>query len=291
MNKNIEIRMVQRVVQQALKEDQGAGDITTRLLVPEALQVKAVIVARESMVVCGLECVRQALVSLDRNMHLHFAVDEGAVVKAGTVLIQMKGNARAILTAERVALNFLGKLSGVASVTRSFVEAVRGTKAVILDTRKTTPGMRVLERHAVRTGGGANHRFDLSQMVLVKDNHRFLSAGQGSLAGIVSRLRRKTKKTIEVEVDTLAELAEVLIDPPEMILLDNMPAEILRKAVKMAGRLSQDQRPLLEASGGISIKNVRAVAMTGVDRISIGALTHSARCRDVSLEIRKVCDV
>ena len=245
--------------------------------------------ARQRAVVCGLEIVQRIFCLLDKSVRVSCVVGDGVRVKPGQVLLRISGRARGILTGERVALNFLGRLSGIATVTRSFTDAVRGTKAVILDTRKTTPGLRHLERYAVRVGGGQNHRFDLGEMVLVKDNHRALSASaDGGLAGMVRGLHHKTKKPVEVEVDTLKELEDVLRDPPGFVLLDNMSAVDLRKAVKMTALLPRARRPLLEASGGINLENVRAVAQTGVDRISIGALTHSAPCVDVSLELRTV---
>ncbi|MBF0594706.1 MAG: carboxylating nicotinate-nucleotide diphosphorylase [Candidatus Omnitrophica bacterium] len=283
-------KTIHRIVRLALKEDTGSGDITTNNLVPADLRVEAVIVAREPLVICGLDLAEKALLSLDKDMCIVRALQEGAVVKAGAEIVVIRGKARAVLTAERIVLNLLGRLSGIATFTRAFTDAVRGTKAVILDTRKTTPGLRTLERYAVRTGCGKNHRFDLSEMVLVKDNHRVLSGMHGSLADMVGHLRRRTKKPIEVEVDTLEELADVLDNPPEMILLDNMSISQLRSAVKRVASMPAGRRPLLEASGGINLKNVCAVAKTGVDRISIGALTHSARCMDVSMEVRKIID-
>ncbi len=281
----MDLKKIDKIVRLALKEDCGAGDITTSLLVPAGLEVEASILVREPSVVCGLEFLKRTFLILDRTAEVSFLVAEGAKVKPGKVIAHIRGKARAILSGERVALNFLGRLSGIATLTRSFVDAVRGTKAVVLDTRKTTAGLRELDRYAVRVGGGVNHRFDLGEMVLVKDNHRILCGAYGSLAAMMMKLRTKTFKPIEVEVDTIDELEDVLHEPPEMVLLDNMPAEKLRKAVRLVACLSRGRRPLLEASGGINIHNVRAVAKTGVDRISIGALTHSARCVDVSLDL------
>lgn len=279
---------IDKIVRLALKEDLGTGDITTSSLVPAGLRVEASILMRETSVVCGLDFVKRTFLALDRQADIVLLVPEGKKVKPGQVVARLKGKARAILSGERVALNFLGRLSGVATLTRTFVDAVRGTKAVILDTRKTTAGMRGLERYAVRLGGGANHRFDLGEMVLVKDNHRMLCGRFGSLAGMVRELRVKTDKPIEVEVDTLDELADVLREPPEMVLLDNMTPVNLRKAVMMVASLPKKQRPLLEASGGINVNNIAAIARTGVDRISIGALTHSARSVDVSLDMHEL---
>jgi nicotinate-nucleotide pyrophosphorylase (carboxylating) len=279
------------IVRRALKEDKGSGDITTRILVPSSVKVEAVIVAREPAIISGLAIVSKTFILQDRRIQVSFCVTEGSCVKPGQVLLRLNGRAQGILTAERVALNFLGRMSGVATLTRAYVDAVRGTGVVILDTRKTTPGLRYLDRCAVRAGGGKNHRFDLGAMVLIKDNHRMLSGHYGSLAGMIRKARAETRKPLEVEVDTLAELADVLNERPDMILLDNMPPVLLRKAVEMVSSHSWSRRPVLEASGGISLKNVRKIALSGVDRISIGALTHSARCTDVSLEIQKVLDV
>lgn len=278
-------KTIAKFVRLALKEDLGAGDITTTALVPAGLVVEASIVMREPAIVCGLDFIKATFRQLDRKAVVSFTHADGARVKAGDEVARVRGKARAILSGERVALNFLGRLSGISTLTRLFADEVRGTKAVILDTRKTTAGMRGLDRYAVRMGGGINHRFDLGEMVLVKDNHRLLCGGCGELAGMVRDLREKTTRPIEVEVDTLMELEDVLREPPEMVLLDNMTVEQLRKAIKLVAAVPLRARPLLEASGGVNIRNVRSVALTGVDRISIGALTHSARCMDVSLEL------
>ncbi|MBF0388444.1 MAG: carboxylating nicotinate-nucleotide diphosphorylase [Candidatus Omnitrophica bacterium] len=276
---------IDKVVRIALKEDLGSGDVTTASLIAPSIKTAAVIVMREPAVVCGVDFIKRTFLQLDNTLKITFAVKDGDIVEAGTAIASVCGNARGVLSGERVALNFLGRLSGIATVTRYFVDAVRGTRAVIMDTRKTAAGLRLLDRYAVGVGGGVNHRFDLGEMVLVKDNHRMLCGGHGSLANVVKVLRAKTAKLIEFEVDTLPELEDVLGNPPDIILLDNMPVEKLRKAVKMVGRLPVKLRPLLEASGGITINNVREVALTGVDRISIGALTHSVRCVDVSLDL------
>ncbi len=282
----MDLQQINKIVRLALKEDLGAGDVTTLALVPAGLAVEAVIVFREPAVVCGLEFVKRTFLSLDRSAVISFSVGDGKRVEAGSEVARIRGKARAVLSGERVALNFLGRLSGIATQTRFFVDAVHGTKALILDTRKTTAGLRRLDRYAVRLGGGANHRFDLGEMVLVKDNHRMLYGGCGTLASMVRELRAKTDKPIEVEVDTLEELADILREPPEMILLDNMSVKDLRRAVGMVLLLRGKKRPLLEASGGINTGNVRSVALTGIDRISIGALTHSTRSVDVSLEMK-----
>lgn len=278
--------IIASVVRTALTEDIGSGDITTDLLIKPVTQVQALILARQAGVVCGVPLLREVFRQIDPKVVVKPLRMDGEVFKSGAVIAIVSGKARSVLTGERVALNFLGRLSGIASLTRSFVDQVKGTRAVILDTRKTTPGLRPLERYAVAAGGGQNHRFNLADMVLVKDNHRFLDSAAGTLADMVRRLRAKTRLAIEVEVDTLEELQEVLPAKPDVILLDNMDAFMLQKAVRLTRKFGSP-RPLLEASGGINLINVRRAAKAGVDRISIGALTHSAPCVDFSLDIRK----
>ena len=215
--------------------------------------------------------------ALDPEMRVELLVEDGTPVERTTVVAVVSGSLRAILTGERTALNFLGRLSGVATLTRRYVDAVAGTGVAILDTRKTTPGLRLLEKHAVASGGGRNHRFGLHDGVLVKDNH-LLAAG--SIGAAVERIRAATQLPIEVECDTLAQVAEALAANVDAILLDNMSIEELVAAVELV-----HGRARLEASGGITLDNVRAIAETGIDEISIGALTHSARSLDVSLEL------
>jgi nicotinate-nucleotide pyrophosphorylase (carboxylating) len=266
-----------RVVYAALAEDVGAGDVTTESTVdPDRVGV-AEISVREPGVVCGLVAAEAVFRALDADVRFDALVDEGAWVEPGTVVARVEGFERALLTGERTALNFLGRLSGISTLTRRYVEAVDGTGAAILDTRKTTPGLRGLEKHAVACGGGRNHRFALDDGVLVKDNHL---RAVGSVRAAVERLRETTPLPIEVECDTLEQVSEALDVGVDAILLDNMSLDALRAAVSLARG-----RARLEASGGITLENVRAVAETGVDEISIGALTHSARSLDVSLEL------
>ncbi|MBF0122789.1 MAG: carboxylating nicotinate-nucleotide diphosphorylase [Candidatus Omnitrophica bacterium] len=275
---------IKKIVRNALREDIGTGDVTTGLAVPAQLRANAVILFKEKAVVAGLEFAQEAFRALDPHCCFEMKHKDGDMVLAGTTVLGVKGKARAILTAERVALNFLSYLSSISTETRRYCDAIKPVKADILDTRKTTPGMRELERYVVRTGGGANHRFDLGEMVLLKDNHRAMNRF-GSLAEMVEDIRRRTHKPIEVEVDTINELEDVLRANPDMILLDNMSLAQLRRAVKIVHQLPRSRRPLLEASGGVTLKTVRAIAKTGVDRISVGALTHSRRAVDVSLEM------
>jgi nicotinate-nucleotide pyrophosphorylase (carboxylating) len=266
-----------RVVYAALAEDVGAGDVTTEATVDPDASGEAVLLVKEPGVVCGLDAAEAVFRALDEDIRFVTLVDEGAAVDGETVVARVTGLERAILTGERTALNFLGRLSGIATLTRTYVDAIAGTGAAILDTRKTTPGLRVLEKHAVACGGGRNHRLALDDGVLVKDNH--LRAA-GSIAAAVERLRAATPLPIEVECDTLDQVSDALDAGADALLLDNMSPDELREAVALARG-----RARLEASGGITLENVREVAETGVDEISIGALTHSARSLDVSLEL------
>jgi nicotinate-nucleotide pyrophosphorylase (carboxylating) len=273
--------LVERAVAAALAEDLGqAGDITTDNIVPADLRSTARIVARKAGVVAGLALAEASFKALDPECSFERSVEDGARVEAGEAIALIAGKTRALLSAERVALNFLGRLSGVATLTARYVAAVKGTKASIVCTRKTTPGLRALEKYAVRAGGGANHRFGLYDAVLVKDNH---IAAAGGIAPALERLfaARRHLVKVEVEVDTLAQLEEALRFPVDAVLLDNMDAASLRKAVAMTGG-----RVLTEASGGVNLETVREIAETGVDLISVGALTHSAPCLDLGLDWR-----
>jgi nicotinate-nucleotide pyrophosphorylase (carboxylating) len=265
------------VVAAALAEDVGPGDVTTETTVDADARGTARLLVKEPGVVCGLEAAAAVFRALDNDIHFEPLVDEGARIDGPTAVATVAGPLRAILTGERVALNLVGRLSGVATLTRTYVDAVEGTPAAILDTRKTTPGLRLLEKHAVAAGGGRNHRFGLYDGVLIKDNHL---RATGSVAAAVERARAATELPLEVECDTLEQVGEALDAEADAILLDNMTLAQLREAVALAGG-----RARLEASGGITLENVRAVAETGVDEISIGALTHSARSLDVSLEV------
>lgn len=273
----VALDMLERVAFAALAEDLGDGDVTTEATVDVDATGSAELVVKEPGVVCGLAVAEAVFRAVDSELRFERLVEEGASVAAGTSVARVAGAERAILTGERTALNFLARLSGIATLTRRYVDAVEGTGAAILDTRKTTPGLRALEKHAVATGGGRNHRFGLDDGVLVKDNH--LRAA-GSVASAVERLRAVTPLPIEVECDTLEQVSEALAAGAEAILLDNMSPDQLRSAVALARGHAR-----LEASGGVTLENVRAVAETGVDEISVGALTHSARSLDVSLEL------
>ena len=274
--------LVEQAIKAALEEDLGqAGDITTNAIVPADAQGEAAIVARQDGVVAGLDLAEAAFKALDPEIRFERIVEDGGKVAAGGNIAQVSGKTRAMLTGERTALNFLNRLSGIATMTAAFVEAVKGTGARIACTRKTTPGLRALEKYAVRAGGGVNHRFGLYDAVLVKDNH---IAAAGGLDKALERLAagKRHLVKVEVEVDTLDQLKEALKFPIDAVLLDNMDVATLKRAAELvAGRV------LTEASGGVTLQNVREVALTGVELISVGALTHSPRILDSSLDWKR----
>ncbi len=268
---------LERLVEAALAEDVGSGDVTTDATVDGDAVGTADLVTRSPGVVSGLEAAEAVFRALDPGIEFERLVEEGQVLELPGPVARVSGSLRAILTGERVALNLLGRLSGIATLTRRYVDAVAGTGVAILDTRKTTPGFAALEKSAVASGGGQNHRFGLDDGVLVKDNH--LSAA-GSVREAVARLRIATDLPIEVECDTLEQVREAVEVGADAILLDNMGIDELRAAVAVV-----DGRARLEASGGVTLDTVRAIAETGVNEISVGALTHSAPALDVSLEL------
>jgi nicotinate-nucleotide pyrophosphorylase (carboxylating) len=273
---------IQRAVRAALAEDIGGGDATTLAVVPKNLAARAVLRAREPLAVAGLDFAEAAFRELSPKIKIQRKTRDGGRVKAGTTLLKISGPAGAILSAERVALNFVQRLSGVATLTAQFVEAIRGTRAQILDTRKTTPGWRRFEKYAVAHGGGKNHRLGLFDMILIKDNHLAALKNEkpNAIASAVQRARKKFPKLkVEVEADTLEQVAQAADAGANIILLDNMTTAQLRLAVKIV-----KGRAKTEASGGVNLKTVRAIAATGVDFISVGALTHSARAVDIGLD-------
>lgn len=266
----------------ALAEDVGSGDATTLATVPEEAQARARMVAREPMVACGLTFAAEAFAQLDPRVQFQSLVADGARIEPGTSLAAIHGPARAMLTGERVALNFVQRLSGVATAARAFVDSVEGTHAEILDTRKTTPGWRAFEKYAVACGGGTNHRFGLHDLVLIKDNHLAVlrDAKPNAIAAAVQRAReRYPTLKVEVEADELVQVEQALAAGADIILLDNMTLAQLSEAVRM-----NRGRAKLEASGGVNLKTVRGIAETGVDYISMGAITHSARSVDIGLD-------
>jgi nicotinate-nucleotide pyrophosphorylase (carboxylating) len=264
-------------IRRALAEDVGSGDVTTDSIVPAGASLRGRIIAKQNGVVAGLKVAEAVWLELDPSISFSHEQRDGAVVENRTVVAEVIGPARALLTGERTALNFLGRMSGIATLTRQFVDAVASTRAVILDTRKTAPGLRLTDKLAVRMGGGQNHRTGLFDMVLIKDNHIDFA---GSITAAVNRVRESgVTLEIEVEARTLDHLREALSLGVERILLDNMTSELMREAVQICAGRAQ-----LEASGNVSIENVLEVARTGVDYISVGALTHSPKVFDVSLE-------
>jgi nicotinate-nucleotide pyrophosphorylase (carboxylating) len=274
-----ESAQVERIIAAALAEDLGDGDVTTDNTIPESMILTGEFLVKAEGVVAGLSVVEQVFAQLDPRVVVAVRVEDGSRVKPGQVVADIRGPGRAILSGERVALNFLQRLSGIATQTRRFVDSVIGTGAVILDTRKTVPGLRVLDKMAVRLGGGQNHRFGLYDMVLIKDNH---IAAVGSITQTVRRVREgdPQRRQIEVEVTSLVQLLEVLELNVDRVLLDNMSLAEMREAVEIcAGRVP------LEASGNVRLDTVAGIAATGVDYISSGALTHSVQALDISLDI------
>ena len=271
--------LIEPVIRAALQEDLGrAGDVTAAACVDADARLSVVFAARKAGVLAGLDCARLAFRAMDPQVGFTALARDGDPLKPGTILARAEGNARAILSAERTALNLLGRLSGVASLTAAYVRAVEGTPARITDTRKTTPGLRALEKYAVRCGGGVNHRFGLDDAILIKDNHVAACGGVGP-ALMRAKAAAGHLMQVEVEVDRLEQLDEALPYAPDVVLLDNFSLEDLREAVRRAAG-----RVRLEASGGVSLETVRAIAETGVDVISVGALTHSAAVLDIGLD-------
>lgn len=277
MGKGI-LEAAEPLIRLALREDIGSGDVTTEATIPSGARGRGEIIAKARGIVCGLPVAAAAFRAVDEEISLIPRVRDGEPVQPGDVVAEVEGPLRGILAAERTALNFLSRLSGIATLTARFVEAVAPYRAVILDTRKTTPGWRVLEKYAVRCGGGRNHRMGLYDMVLIKDNH---VKACGSIAEAVRRVRAAgVTVPIEVEVQSLAELKETLELGVDRVLLDNFSVEEIAEAVRItAGRVP------LEASGGVTLENAAVIAATGVDYISVGALTHSAPALDLSLEL------
>ncbi len=271
--------LIDPIVRAALAEDLGrAGDVTSQACIAGDARLDAAFVARSDGTLAGLACARLALRALDPEGRFEVLIADGEAFTAGATLARVEANARALLSAERVALNLLCRLTGVATLTAAYVAQVAGTKAAIVDTRKTTPGLRILEKYAVRCGGGSNHRFGLDDAILIKDNH-IAAAGGIAAALIRARAQAGHMLKIEVEVDTLDQLREALEHDPDVVMLDNFSLSDLRNAVELvAGRVT------LEASGGVNLSTVAGIARTGVNLISVGALTHSAPVIDIGLD-------
>jgi nicotinate-nucleotide pyrophosphorylase (carboxylating) len=274
---------IEEIIDRALAEDLGKGDVTTAALIAGDRRGTGLIVAKEEGILAGINVAKQVFHRVDPELKVDVLLEDGARIKPGNKVADVSGSIASILKAERVVLNFLQRLSGIASGTNRYVEAVKGLPVRIMDTRKTTPGLRSLEKHAVKVGGGDNHRMSLGDGILIKDNHLAALRSQGlSIKEIVAKARQNSpqRMPVEVEVGTVLEALEAVEAGADIVMLDNMNPEDMRKAVK-----SIYGRALIEASGGITLDNVRAVAETGVDFISIGALTHSARALDISLEL------
>jgi nicotinate-nucleotide pyrophosphorylase (carboxylating) len=279
----VPVKQVEQAVRNALAEDLAYGDVTTESLVPFALEGKASILVKRDGVLAGIDVAKEVFRQVDHRLRFKALGKDGAKVRKGDVVATVEGRVVSILKAERTALNFLQHLSGIATETARYVDAVSGTKAIITDTRKTIPGLRLLEKYAVRAGGGKNHRLNLGDGVLIKDNHLIALRVSGvGLGEAVKKTRRRALRTvkIEVEVESLKQAREALSAGADIIMLDNMKVKGIRQVVEMVRG-----RALLEASGGITLDNVRSVAKTGVDLISVGALTHSAKALDISLEL------
>lgn len=270
------------LIKRALEEDIGSGDITTLATVERTTQISGKFIAKEAGIVCGLPLLQRVFELLDPTISTEYLVSEGDTLQKGDIIAEISGNARGILTGERVALNFLQLLSGIATRTKKAVEEVSTTKAIITDTRKTTPGLRIIEKYAVRIGGGSSHRYNLAEGVLIKDNH--ISAAGGITEAIArARARASHMLKIEVEVENFQQIEEALQNGADIIMLDNMSIKDMQKAVHLI-----DGRALVEASGNMGEKNLLAVAETGVDLISIGGLTHTIRALDISLRFEEL---
>ncbi|OHB93669.1 MAG: nicotinate-nucleotide diphosphorylase (carboxylating) [Planctomycetes bacterium RIFCSPHIGHO2_12_42_15] len=302
MKFDIKTEKIDALIQLAIQEDIGTGDITTVNLIPDSLIVEGVFIAKESGVIAGMPVVEYFFSRLDKDVSLQQRIKEGTCVNKGEAIANIKGSAKTLLSGERIALNFLQRLSGIATITAKFVERIKPLKTAVMDTRKTIPGWRYLEKYAVAMGGGVNHRMGLYDQALLKDNHLDILKVETGLKPVstsshisiiekaVSALREKTKRGILVEVETrtLEEVADALKAGVDIILFDNMNIAQLKEAVETVKNWKSSKgkrKPLTEASGNITLENVRLVAQTGVDRISIGAITHSAKALDISLEI------
>jgi len=280
---------IEEIIDRALAEDLGKGDVTTEALISGDQQGTGFIVAKEEGILAGTEAAKQVFHRVDPELKVEILLEDGAGVKPGSKVAKVSGSIAGILKAERVALNFLQRLSGIASETNRYVSRVEGLPVRIMDTRKTTPSWRSLEKYAVRVGGGGNHRMNLGDGILIKDNHLVALRSQGlNIKEIIAKARQNAPQRlpVEVEVRTVSEALEAVEAGADIVMLDNMNLEDMREAVK-----SINGRALIEASGGIKLDNVRAVAETGVDFISIGALTHSARALDISLELELLAEI
>jgi len=286
MNKQprILVKLIDHLIGLAFKEDIGTGDITTQILIPPALKTKAIILAKSEGVLAGIEVANRVFLKLDPEIKFKILIKDGSPLKKGDIIAELKGKAHAILTGERTALNFLQRLSGIATQTSQFVVKVRDLPVLIIDTRKTTPGYRLLEKYAVRMGGGHNHRLNLTDGILIKDNHLALLRAKGkTLKEVVTQAKKMAPKGLKIEVETtnLDEVREAVSAGADIIMFDNMSPAMMRRGVKLLPK-----EIMSEASGGVNLESVRTIAETGVNFISIGALTHSSKALDISLELQ-----
>ena len=272
---------IKTIVQLALAEDIGEGDITTDNLIPLNSCSNARLISKDDGIICGINFAREVFKTLNVKIVFRAFINDGQPVRRGGIIAEISGCTRDLLSGERVAINLLSYLSGIATKTRLFINKIKPYKAVIMDTRKTTPLLRKMERYAVRCAGGVNHRFNLNDMAMIKDNHRFFCEEQG-MNEVIKNLKKKIRAKVEVEVDNLDQLKEILHSKADIILLDNMTSRQVAKAVQICRQAKV--RALLEASGGVTLKNVRRYAATGVDCISVGILTHSRQIVDISME-------
>ncbi|MGR3294187.1 MAG: carboxylating nicotinate-nucleotide diphosphorylase [Candidatus Scalindua sp.] len=296
MKTEFDFEEIKDIVQLAIKEDIGTGDITSKIFIPEGSESEGILIAKETGIIAGLPVVGYALSQIDEDLLFTVNIEDGSRVEKGSVIASVKGLTLSLLSAERLVLNFLQRLSGIATATSKFVERVRGYKTQILDTRKTTPGWRYLEKYAVKIGGGANHRMGLYDQILIKDNHLEImesEKGNGDISSLVKKARKQiaNEVLIEVEVEDLCQIKNMVDAGVDIILFDNMAPSKINEAVKMVKEFgnSSDARTgralLTEASGNITIKNVEEYAKAGVDRISVGMITHSAKALDISFDI------
>ena len=290
----LDLTSIAKLVDKALAEDIGPGDVTSESIVPKGLNATAEFIAKEDGILAGSPAARLVFERISKKVKLVAKKREGAAVRNGDVIATLRGPARAILAGERLSLNFLQRLSGIATTTRRYVDAVKGYRVAIMDTRKTMPGWREMEKYAVRMGGGVNHRIGLYDMVLIKDNHIEVAEArwgdEDPIGKAVAACRmRHPKLAVEVEAQDMNQVREAVLAEPDIIMLDNMSPDEMRHAIELIRRLSRSlgrRPPLTEASGGITLETVRVVASVGVDRISIGALTHSVKALDICLTIK-----
>ncbi len=291
----MQLKYIEPVINVALKEDEVLNDITTRSIIQGKIKVKSRIIVKENGIVCGLDVAREVFNIIERKCRINkkdkvkfiLKVKDKDKVKKNQIIAEVYGLAGTILAAERVALNFLQRLSGIASFTNKYVRLIKPYNVKIYDTRKTTPGLRYLEKYAVRCGGGYNHRMNLRDMVLIKDNHLKVLSDKLLLADVIKKIRKKIPRKIQIEVETenLGQIREALDAQADVIMLDNMNIKRLEEALNLIKAMRYNDKPLVEVSGGVNLSNIKTIAALGVDRISIGALTHSSQALDISLEI------